>query len=399
MKKIEIGKPYITKDKNKFRLNSDIKSEREQFTLWFEVDNKYSQYLCTERVDAFLVAVLPWAMMKSNNKSPLEICSKSPISEKLYHQLTSYLIPILVEKIQYFNKIKITTPFTNKLLPSHSGVATGLSAGVDSCYTLTKYITCKSKIHQLTHGVFFNMAMYGDYNSKSVLYIKNKVKKICKATNIQFMEVTSNICTKLYGKAHAPIVPYIFMGASLAFQKLFSTYYYSSGFSVSDFKISEVDAAYYDLLTVQCLSTENTQFYSSGIETTRLEKVKIISDFPFTYDNLSVCLNTHQPNGNCGVCAKCTRTMAELDVIGKLSKYKNSFDIDSFKKNPGYHWGYILLKSRTDSFCKEIVDIYKKSGRKFPPSVYFSCIKKWIERGFTSNNRKREEVKNEIRKL
>lgn len=397
--KIKIGAPYIINKNSQVRLNADIEFENEQFTLWFEVEEEFGEYFCIERADAFFTVILPWALIRSSIETPLEIECVAPLSERLYHQVTMYHIPVLVQEISYYNTIKITSDLACKPLTSQFAVATGVSAGVDSSYSIVKYMDYNIQKYRLTHGVFYNMAMYGDYDSESVRALRNKAIKVCKEANIKFMQVSSNVCVKLYGKAHAPIVPYIFIGAALALQKLFSVYYFSAGYSAKDFIISEVSAAYYDLLTVQNFSTENVQFYSSGVETTRIEKVRTISGFPFTYDNLSVCLSVDQTNGNCGLCAKCTRTMAELEALGMLDRYKNVFDIDAFRSDPGYHWGYVLLKSRNDSYCKEVMNLYRKSGRRFPLSVYISCVGKWIKRGFTSENRKREKVNNEICKL
>ena len=58
----------------------------------------------------------------------------------------------------------------------------------------------------------------------------------------------------------------------LAMQKLFSKYYFSSGIPFKNFEFAKLDTATYDLLNVQCISTDNLTFYSSGGEVKRLEK-------------------------------------------------------------------------------------------------------------------------------
>ena len=64
---LEISQPYIKKTGNKSRLNSDIRWGDRSRTLWFEVDNEYDEFLCAERIDGFLVALLPFAMVKNLN--------------------------------------------------------------------------------------------------------------------------------------------------------------------------------------------------------------------------------------------------------------------------------------------------------------------------------------------
>ncbi|WP_425806412.1 hypothetical protein ACHOLT_05795 [Desulfitobacterium sp. Sab5] len=390
---IVIGKPKIAnKENGNAVLSAEIREKDSSFELWFEVEKEYEKYLCVERSDAFLVSLLPWAMMRSSDKDICKIYCETPISEQLHHQLVNYYIPLLINNITYYHNVIIFTQTESEKLPSEGAVGTGISGGVDSSYTLAKYINCEDPNFQLTHGVYYNMGIYGGFDSKSERQLQHKVSNIAHDCNLRYIKMTSNTCLRLYEKAHAPIVPFVFIGATLAMQKLFSIYYYSSGFSASDFYFSEADAAYFDLLNVHCLSTQNTHFYSSGVETTRLKKVEFITDFPFTYDNLAVCLDTSQDKGNCGKCAKCTRTMAELEAIGKLDKYSEVFDVQAFRDHPGYHWGYVLLKSKSDSFCKEIVERYRAGGNKFPFIVYISSLKKWVLRGFTTENKKREKI-------
>ena len=45
-----IDQPYIEKNQNKSRLVCNINIDQtEKQTIWFEVDEKYEKYLCTER--------------------------------------------------------------------------------------------------------------------------------------------------------------------------------------------------------------------------------------------------------------------------------------------------------------------------------------------------------------
>jgi len=389
--KLEIDQPYVLeKEDGQVALCANISTDDDKFTLWYAVPTDYAKYLCSELSDAFLVALLPWAMLRSTASEQMEIVCKAAISQYLYHQITRYYIPVLSKNISYYSKINIIAQIATEVLPSAKAVGTGISGGVDSSYTIAQYQHCENHAFLLTHGVYFDMGIYGGINSQSEQKIHQKVRKIADKVGLSFLKVTSNTCHVLYKKAHAPIVPSIFIGAILSLQKLFSVYYHSSTVTATDFKFSTSDAAYFDLFNVHCFSTANTKFYSSGIEATRLEKVSVISKAPFTYDTLTVCLSEDQIVGNCGRCAKCTRTMAQLEVLGKLDLYAESFDVKSFRADPGYHWGYILLKSKSDTFCREIRQKCREVGYNLPLIAYWSCLKKYVARGFTSENKKRE---------
>lgn len=398
---IEIGKPYLINNEmnSRVRLCSDIFQDAKKInTLWYETEKDYARYICDELADAFVVAILPWCMMQAKFAESLKVTSESFISEKLKLQLNKYLIPTLEKNISYYGNVEICIQSKKMTFASAFAVGTGISGGVDSSYSIASTMSEENENFRLTHGVCGNIGIYHGFHSKAQRNLEKKCKKIAKEAGINYLNIKSNVCVDLYEQAHAPIVPFVFMSMILAMQKLFRVYYFSSAFTVKEFKMSEVDAAYFDILTTQYLGTENLTFYSSGMEVSRLEKVGYISAFPFTYNNLSVCLNVKKNGDNCGKCAKCTRTMAELYVLKKLGLYKNVFDVEAFLRNPAYHWGYIILKSRTDAFCKEIAEKYKQNGEKFPISVYLSCIQKWIKRGFTTTNRKRKKVDDIISK-
>lgn len=67
METLIIGKPKIEKLGNRAELCSEISEKgKPSYTLWFDVDAKYADYL-TESADAFVVALLPYAMNNSLN--------------------------------------------------------------------------------------------------------------------------------------------------------------------------------------------------------------------------------------------------------------------------------------------------------------------------------------------
>lgn len=77
---ITISKPYLKKGENKsVRLCSVVNYEGKDEEIWYGVDEKYSDYLCYERADAFLLGFLPYAMAFKHN-----IKVEGAISERLF---------------------------------------------------------------------------------------------------------------------------------------------------------------------------------------------------------------------------------------------------------------------------------------------------------------------------
>lgn len=329
MGSIKIAKPYLLEKDIYIYICTKLElSDGSTYDLWYSVEKEYKDYICIERSDAFVVNLLFYAM-----EHKLDIICEEKISEKLYYQLTEYFIPSVSKNIGKYQPINIIADVTNEQLETANAVGGSLSGGVDSFYTLLRHLDRKETSYNITHLTFFNAGASGQYGGEEarvkyqnrIAWIKDVAdnlgkKLICIDTNINEFLQENHQATHTLRTLSLPLL----------LQKLFSRYYFASGVSFKKFEFIEKDCATYDLLNVLCLSTENLQFYSSGGEVSRLEKVKYISNFDITYSRLNVCV---AEDINCSKCEKCQRTMMELYVLGKLVKYKEVFDIEYFEKN------------------------------------------------------------------
>ena len=362
MNTVLIEKPYIQKNK----LCCNIKNNNDNYNMWFEVENEYRDYLCDERADAFVIAILPYAV-----KHELDIKILDKISSKLYYQLTNILIPLLCKK---FKKrfINIETGIDKSELQTQNAVGTGGSCGVDSFYTILKNANLKSDEFNLTYLTFFNAgasgSLGGDKSRELFNIRKEYAKKFAQENNYKFVYVDSNM-NEFLKMDHKATHTFRSLACVLAIQKLFSKYYYaSSGDDFDETKISQESTAYYDILNVQCLSTENIQFYSDGVGITRMEKIKEIVKHPETYEWLNVCIHDGE---NCGKCAKCIRTQLELESINFLEKYNKSFPLNNFYKNRKKYLAIMLSEKRLgDKYFLEVYRQYKKNGFRMPINSY-----------------------------
>jgi hypothetical protein len=239
---------------------------------------------------------------------------------------------------------------------------------------------------------------WNGYDSESSLRLCEKAEKIARGASIELIHITTNIVTELYARAHAPIVSSMVAACALAVSRLIGVFYYSSAYDVGDFRIDEKDANNYELLTSTCFSTELLSMYVIGLDVTRIEKIAEITKHPSTAQTLAVCVSPHQEKGNCSRCSKCTRTMAELDALGRLEDYVDLFDVEHFKNHPAYHLGFVLLK-RKDKFYSEILDQYRFSGKHLPISAYFGAFFKWMRRRFSASAPSFKEVLSELREV
>jgi hypothetical protein len=66
--------------------------------------------------------------------------------------------------------------------------------------------------------------------------------------------------------------------------------------------------------------TEELAIRTVGCEARRVEKVAAIASHPVVHDALRVCWENRGNAYNCGVCEKCLRTMAALEIFGGLDR-------------------------------------------------------------------------------
>lgn len=362
MKKIKIGRSYLKVSGDYVRLCSDVTENGKTETIWYEVNKKFADYLCTEKMDAFVITLIPYVFEKG-----LDIEVDGNVSEKLYYGLNNYLIPFL-SRYKKQDKIKIIAKLDNSILNNKGAVGTGLSCGVDSFYTIKMHTDTIEKSFNLTCLTFYNVGASGDFggdDARKLFFDRiDNVKLYAKENNLEFLTVDSNISDYIkmdYVKTHS----FRSMAPALALQKYFSKYYYSSGYPF-EFRKADMlsDSAYYDILNVQCFSTENLTFYNPGLETNRIGKVKEISKFEPTYKYLNVCV---KDDHNCSECEKCLRTLFALDSLGVLDKYGKVFDIEKFRKNKIKNYVFLLKKVyKKNEYYIESYEMYKKRGIHIP---------------------------------
>jgi hypothetical protein len=123
---------------------------------------------------------------------------------------------------------------------------------------------------------------------------------------------------RLYDDVHFWI--YQFHGAALASVAHAFSHRLTSVSVASGFRLSNLVAAATHPLIEPNFSSMNLRIRHEGILYSRLDRVRLLSDWQVALDNLRVC--TKNPSGllNCGECEKCLRTMLELLALGSLEK-------------------------------------------------------------------------------
>ena len=80
---------------------------------------------------------------------------------------------------------------------------------------------------------------------------------------------------------------------------------------------------------------------------------------------LNVCVDPSFEGRNCSVCFKCCRTLLTLELLGVADLYKETFDLEKFRRVRNR---YVLkvLRYKRGSFEAEIADLFRAKGAGLP---------------------------------
>jgi hypothetical protein len=362
--------------------------------LWFEVPIEYKQYLCADRSDAFVVAMLWYAMITG---SDIEVVA--PMSERMAFRIRRFLIPALCLEENGYRRISITGPTTDTPYQNDGAVGTGMSCGVDSFYSLQEYSRDDIPVkYRLTHLTYFNMGAIfhpnreeeKEYSLREFYDITDRMseekrenaRQVASQSGLPLVYVKSNLDRDYYRGAYGHTAVYRNCAMALSLQGLFSVYINSSGGWPGFFDLTLTEGSeHYEELLCSCFSTESLSFILSDYET-RVEKTSAIADNELAQKYLDVCFCFN----NCGECTKCIRTLVTLDIIGKLDSFSRVFDIERFKKNrvSAYHQ---ILKLKDEGqyndsaiFAKDLYRLAKQKGL-IPMASYIRYRLTFVKRG------------------
>lgn len=345
--------------------------------MYFEFDSKYASGLSTDRGDHLLAMLFLYAMQEKQ-----DIKFDMPISERLYYQITTYLIDALHEENPNYAKINVIAELAVsdyvKESSENNVVGTGMSCGVDSfCNYYTHNYKNKCEEYKINILTFFNIGAfyYGDgkqvqKNDTFIYYdYKERSQRFADEVGLPLLVVDSNFA-ELFPQEHISVDAMRNCGVVLMFQKLFDIYYYSSTNSLNEFHLDPGGpSGYYEIYTLPCLTTNSVTFYSSNSSYSRLRKAITISNFDIAQRYLGIC--TTSGDKNCGKCAKCSRTLLMLDVADKVDAFSEVFDIPQYKKRRNMFCGYALASRKESDFIELVPALKNKKMFSMASYLYY----------------------------
>ena len=350
-----VHSPKIEKKGSKIRVSAYIEVEtKNQYsdTLWYEFDEEYENYIST-CANGFVSAMLFLAMYLGE-----DIKAIGTMSPKLAYGLKGFQSFFNFWHPNQFQIVKIRCDGFEIEKKTPQGVMCTFSGGVDSFYTLYQHLPENEDNlhHQLTHCLLIDgfAIPRTDKLNTSYKIIKKSYEKLAESLGIKLVFVATNLANFYQGKiSPAQLDGPVLASVPLILGGLISTFHIASCLTYSQILPRGSNA-----VTNPLLSTEKLSVTTHGSDKTRVEKTKVIAEWPETYDKLRVCWQDFGVK-NCCRCEKCVRTMITLEAAGVLFKY-TTFPLP-LKRNTIRRWQ--LLEKHNFWFAKEIMDFAKTSHR------------------------------------
>lgn len=390
---LTIGNTYIRQESGRTLLCAPVTIDGQTREAFFSVLPEYAQYLTAERADAFVVGFLTTAMRTGCN-----IVCRTPVTKRLYHQITTHMIPLLTGSMERYHPISIDAPLAEDALPCDNAVGTGWTGGVDCSYTLMNHLHLDNPGYQLTHLVIANNGALESKDNRSLLaYMADRARNgIAAELDLKVVDIDSNLHL-LQQEHYMSVAAFRLPAVILAVQKLFGVFLHSAGFEFEKFKLDETNSAYYELLLLHCFETDCTSFYSANGATPRIRKLEDLSDFPLAHRYLHPCI--YAKGNNCGTCGKCVRTQAALYALGTLDRFRSVFPVDNFLENKTQYLAQIVMNKDRQHY-REVLDQMRISGIPITREILESARRQQIVQrvsahmkaaGNKKNNREQSE--------
>ena len=359
---IQIGKPYVTNDGDGLsRLCADVTFGDTTRCLKYGVEERYSFALTQDRADSFVAAMIHIGLQLG-----ADIVCEAPVSRRLLYKLNQSYIPAMTFAFPKLKEMNVVAKPV-AAASSRGGVGCSCSFGLNSLYTLLENGDGE---YPVTHLCIFNAGTFEEDENREIFrehcrYMESFAKEreldsIFVDTNLH--EVLNERYLDVYGTRQMSVI--------LALQGLFKAYHYSATVRDKDFRFDDYDNAYYDPLSVDCLSTDSLRFFLSGASVSRIDKLIMMADHPKEAGMIHPCFRRQAWEGNCGKCTKCRRDMLAIYAAGKTEQYSEAFDFQGFEKNIATNLAFVMAESSRDVLMKEVLNYWKSKGLAIPEKAY-----------------------------
>jgi hypothetical protein len=295
-------------------------------TLYFQTDRTFDKHL-TPRPEAFLVASLLPAIHFGEKRIRVD----GPVCPELLEGLTTAMALFHAWYGDRYHPIPIdcTRPWPRGPVDAHrprAGVF--LSGGVDSLAVLrTNHLTLpQGHPSRIRDGVFIYGHDIGgilQHGAEAAVYARARdvLQTVASDCDINLIPVRTNV-RHLFDDHQFWMR--VFYAAALA------AVGHALSHRIGQFSIASGNVIKHlrpwgsHPVLDPCYSSGRLRIRHAGLHQTRLERVRLVAQWPVALAGLRVCGHNPAHRLNCGACEKCVRTMIQLAALGKLQ------DTDAF---------------------------------------------------------------------
>ena len=355
--RILIGKPYIETDETSAYLKSNIVFPDSEQTVFFSVPKAYQSAFAEELADCFVAAALPWCM-----RNGLDIISEAPVSRSILYSLKTRLIPGMSYHSKVYHTIDVVAEPSDLVYENAGHVGLCWSAGSDSFYTYMTHLhvpdACKpTHLLNINAGVYEKPDIEGKFRRASEKCIADAGAFGLKALN---MDTNLHLVFPLL---YLSVCPERLAACMLSIQKELNSGLISSSYDLSRMKYDDDNAGFYEFIIQDALSNQNITLSAPGVEVSRLEKLRRLSDFEPAQKMLHVCVADEK--NNCMTCGKCIRVVTALDALGTLDRFGAVFDLQYFRDHKDEFWGHVIYRAQAklNMLCADVLTLLKESNK------------------------------------
>ena len=286
--------------------------------IFFSYPEKYVNYI-PENADPFFPAVMMPAMRYGE-----DLVIDSPVSQKLMNSQSLIQDIFITWYPEDLKRIRITASEINESEPEpRNRNATFFSLGVDSMYTMLKYLTTNDpppgkELSVLIYmkGLELPLSIYKDHQEVHVI---QSIKELTAHYNLDVIVGETNIRDIFPLRWDTNYSGPGLSSVALSLCKGFDHIYIPSSHSYANLSANPSSP-----LTDRLWSNGQVKIIHDGAEAERAEKIEtLIVKNTIALNKLRVCVDNAGGDYNCGKCWKCLQTMVTLKIVGKLKNSKS----------------------------------------------------------------------------
>lgn len=362
MTELSIGAPRVSHDEGYTEVSVQVRAPLSlPETLWFRVSGH--RHVSPEAATGAAVLALVMPAMRAG----IPIRTSSAMGSALRESLVNEVMPALRQVNSDLSVVALdATDALFTPLPER-GVITPLSGGVDSFYVLWQEGLLPTSPTSGSRVTDFLFANTGNHRGSFPLF-HSRVRRAqvrAQQLGLPLTVVDSNV-EDFYPPSLEFIRSSTLRNAAAAYllSDSMSSLLYASTYARTDVvAMGRKETSVADAVILPALSFARFSFESGGADAHRIEKLEVIAPDPVVQAGLDVCVGMGF-QGNCSTCWKCRRTLAGLELFGRIEEFGDVFDLDKWRKDRRYYWAH--MRWETSPLYRETLLEATKRGYQVP---------------------------------